>query len=366
MSTHLGLFVVVENRTGPPRRRKREKRLFLRRQPEGAQRWRGRMQWTFLLLNVWIGIQFVRFVTAAERAAHGPLPSRPPGVEGWLPIAGLMNLKSFLATGAVPAIHPASMFLLAAFLVMSIALRKTFCGWLCPVGTISEHLWKLGRKLFGVNVILPRWVDLALRAPKYMLLAAFVYVVVSMSADAIAAFLGSPYGLIADVKMLDLFRRMGETTAAALSIIAVLSIFIKNFWCRFLCPYGALMGLGALFSPVWIRRNPAACIDCAKCRKACPSDLPVNTRLAIHSAECTGCLECVSACPSENALDLSIAGKRNFGKRATDPRWLAAGIFAIFFAFVAYAKLSGHWDSPIPEAAYRRLIQHAAEYGHPH
>jgi polyferredoxin len=251
------------------------------------------------------------------------------------------------------------MFLLLAFLAVSILLRKTFCSWLCPVG-------KMGKRFRGSNFTLPRWPDLALRAPKYALLAAFGYVVVAMSADAIAAFLGSPYGLIADVKMLDLFRRMGETTAVVLSIVVVLSLFIKTFWCRFLCPYGALMGLGSLFSPVWVKRNPEACIDCAKCRKACPSNLPVDTNLAIHSAECIGCLECVSACPSENALDFSIMGRRALGNRATDPRWLAAGIFVIFFGFVVYAKLSGHWESPIPEAAYRQLIQRSAEYAHPH
>jgi len=366
MSAHLGLFVAVEHRSSCSRRRRRDKKLFLRRRPEGAQRWRRRAQWTFLLLNLWIGAQFYHFVTAAERAAGGALPSRPPGVEGWLPIAGLMNLKYFLATGSIPAIHPAAMFLLGAFLTASILFRKTFCSWLCPVGTVSERLWKAGRRFCGSNFLLPGWADLALRIPKYALLAAFLFVTAAMPANAIAAFLGSPYGLINDVKLLDLFRRMGATTAIVLSIIAVLSVFIKNFWCRFLCPYGALMGLGSLFSPVWVRRNPEACIECGKCRRACPSNLPVDTKLAIHSAECTGCLECVSACPSENALDLSIMGRRTLGRRATDPRWLAAGIFAIFFGFVLYAKLSGHWETPIPDAAYRRLIQHSSEYGHPH
>ncbi len=60
-----------------------------------------------------------------------------------------MNLKAFLLTGDVPRIHPAASFLLAAFVLMSILLRKAFCGWLCPVGAISEWLWKLGRGSFG-------------------------------------------------------------------------------------------------------------------------------------------------------------------------------------------------------------------------
>ena len=49
--------------------------------------------------------------------------------------------KYFVLTGQVPAVHPAAMFLLVAFLTMSVLFRKLFCGWLCPVGTISEYLY---------------------------------------------------------------------------------------------------------------------------------------------------------------------------------------------------------------------------------
>ena len=59
----------------------------------------------------------------------------------------------------------------------------------------------------------------------------------------------SPYGLIADVKMLNFFRHIGETGLIVLGIFAVASLIVKNFWCRFLCPYGALLGLVSFFSP---------------------------------------------------------------------------------------------------------------------
>jgi polyferredoxin len=96
--------------------------------------------------------------------------SRPAGVEGWLPIAGLMNLKYLLVTGRAPAVHPAAMFLLIGFLLMSVLMKKAFCGWLCPVGTFSEMLWKAGRKVFGRNFQVPRWLDRELRGLKYLLL----------------------------------------------------------------------------------------------------------------------------------------------------------------------------------------------------
>jgi polyferredoxin len=71
-----------------------------------------------------------------------------------------MNLKYFLATGHVPSIHPAAMFLLIAFLAISFLFRKALCGWLCPIGTLSEGLWKFGRKMLKRNWVFPRWIDL--------------------------------------------------------------------------------------------------------------------------------------------------------------------------------------------------------------
>src|SRR5207237_7965110 len=102
------------------------------------------------------------------------------------------NLKVLLLTGRMPAIHAAGMFLLLAFLAMSWLFRKSFCGWLCPVGTVSEYLWRLGRQTFNRNFRVPRYLDIALRGLKYLLLGLFLYAVVSMSVPGIRAFLEGP------------------------------------------------------------------------------------------------------------------------------------------------------------------------------
>lgn len=128
-----------------------------------------------MLLNLWIGVQFYLFVRYYETGGRSIRVTRPPGVEGWLPIASLMNLKALLQTGHLPAIHPAGTLLLMAFLAMSLVFRKSFCGWLCPVGTVSEYLWRFGRTLFGRNLRLPRALDIALRGIKYVLMGLFIY-----------------------------------------------------------------------------------------------------------------------------------------------------------------------------------------------
>ena len=127
--------------------------------PDRSQFLRRAFQFGFLGLNLWIGIQFFLFVHYFESGGKTAAASRPPGVEGWLPIASLMNLKALAFTGELPRIHPAGTLLLIAFLAISWIFRKSFCSWLCPVGTISEYLARLGRSIFRRNFRPPRWLD---------------------------------------------------------------------------------------------------------------------------------------------------------------------------------------------------------------
>ncbi len=330
------------------------------------------VQSTFLALNLWIGFRFYAWVRFFESGGLTKYVERPAGVDGWLPIDGLMNLKLTLLTGRVPRVHPAGMFLLLAFLGISLLLHKAFCSWLCPAGTASEYLWKLGRKLLGRNFRLPRWADIPLRGLKYLLLGFFVWIIGRMSVETLAGFLSGPYGIIADVKMLNFFRHIGQTGAVVLAVIALLSLLVQDFWCRYLCPYGALAGLAALLSPVRIRRESAPCIDCGKCAKACPAGLPVDRLVEIRSAECTACLECVAVCPAQGALQLAVSNgarspwARLLGWKGTITPWaVAASITVIFLGGVIYARISGHWQTQVPNAVYLRLVPNADSESHP-
>ena len=334
---------------------------FTRRVADNLQSWRRGFQVAFLLLNLWVGAQFYFFVRYCETNGATAFVPRPPGVEGWLPIAGLMNLKFAVLTHTLPEVHTAGFFLFVAFLGMSLVFKKAFCSWLCPVGTISEALWQGGRELFGREFTPWPWLDIPLRSLKYLVFGFFGYAILNMSADDIAGFLNSPYGALADVKMLDFFRTLSTTAAVVLVLLAVGSLAVKNLWCRYLCPYGALLGLAALVSPTRIRRDPVTCIDCDKCTKACPSFIPVASLITVKTAECTACLECVSSCPVQGALDVTITGTT---RRV--PGWaVAAGVAAFFLLIVGGAKLAGRWDSQLPIEVYKQLIPNAASLGHP-
>lgn len=306
-----------------------------------------------MLWVVGIGIRFGMFVNAIQSGATAPLVSRPPGVEGFLPIGALTSLKYWLVSGKIHPVHPAALVIFLAILLMSLLAKKSFCSWFCPVGTISEVACKLGRRLFGRNFRVWRWLDFGLRGIKYLLLLLFVkLILLDMPAEALGGFLDAPYWAVSDVKMLHFFTRMSVITMVVLACLTFLSLFYKMFWCRYLCPYGALLGLASLVSPFKIRRDSAGCSGCQRCTAACPSGLTVHSCTAVSSPECTGCLTCVANCPELNVLAMQPV----FRKRPL-PVWVfPAVVVIIFMAAIAAGMVSGHWHSSLNHADYQRLI----------
>jgi len=324
---------------------------------------RNYVQLGVFLVTVGIGIHF--FIYIHQAGGEGAITvSRPAGVEGFLPIGALMGWKLFLLTGIWDPVHPAAMVILGFAAGISLGLRKSFCGWFCPVGTLSEWLWKSGRKLFGRNYTLPLWLDFPLRSLKYLFLAFFVWTILSMSRLAIVAFLQGPYYKMSDVKMLFFFTQMSTITAVVLISLALLSLVFRNFWCRYLCPYGALMGLFSLFSPTRIQRKPETCIDCKLCSEVCPYHLTIDRKLRIISPECNGCMDCTLVCPVKNTLELRTVG---VSKKVWSVARLGALIVVLYLGLVYAASITGHWNSSVPEQEFRLRLQeiHLSEYTHP-
>lgn len=311
------------------------------------------VQWCFMLWVIGIGIRFGMFVNSVERGAVVPLVSRPPGVEGFLPIGALTSLKYWLVSGEIHPVHPAALVIFVTILLMSLLAKKSFCSWLCPVGTLSEGAFKIGRKLAGRNYRIWRWLDYGLRSIKYLLLLMFVkFILVDMSVEALGGFLDAPYWAVSDVKMLHFFTSMSLTTMVVLAILTLFSLFYKMFWCRYLCPYGALLGLASIVSPFKIRRDSTRCTGCQRCSAICPSGLVVHSSTAVSSPECTGCLTCVAHCPERNVLAMQPV----FWKRPL-PVWVfPAVVVFMFMAGTGAGMVSGHWQSSLSYSDYQRLI----------
>jgi NAD-dependent dihydropyrimidine dehydrogenase PreA subunit len=312
------------------------------------------------LCCLWIGFAFARFYTAA-RAGILPLPERPPGVEGFLPIGGVIGLFDWVAHGTLNHVHPAATILVLIALVLAFLLRKSFCAWICPIGFLSELLAGFGRRLFGRNFRLWIWPDRLLRGVKYLLMLFFLQSIVTMGSFGLRAFLEAPYNRMADVHMGLFFSRLSLTAAVVLGVLALGSIVVKGFWCRYFCPYGALLGIVSWLSPTRVVRDPKSCIDCGLCDRACMARLSVSKSVQVLDPECTGCMDCVAICPVGEALSMKAGSKRIGG------RGLAIAVLLVFLLGYFGARSAGMWKNGLSDLEYVRGVSQidSGVYSHP-
>ena len=307
-------------------------------------------QWLILLLLVNSGIRLYLFLRQLELGLPVTV-SKPPSVEGFLPLGGLVGFRTWLETGYFDPIHPAAVVIITIAFLMSLFLKKAFCGWVCPICTVSEATYRLGEKLLGKNFKLPSWLDYPLRSFKYLLLSFFIYGIFwQMSSQNALAFLQTPYWKVADLKMLQFFLRPSTLTIEILAVLVVASFFLKNPWCRYFCPYGALLGILSLLSPFKVRREPQKCTGCHKCTRVCPAYLEVEDKQVVHSVECMGCLNCVSECPAEGALDI------NLFSRKVHPLVFPLLVAVLLWGGILLAIATGHWYSALTINDYKTLI----------
>jgi len=319
------------------------------------------IQIAFVLLCIWIGYDFYKFVSFLESGGTLEFSSRPPGVDGFLPISSMMSLYYFLQTGIIHNAHPAGLVIFFAIILMSFIIGKSFCSWFCPVGFISEMLGNLGEKIFRRKIKMPKFLDYPLRSIKYLLLAFLFYTVfVMMNVTALKTFLDSPYNIVADVKMYYFFAKISQFSLIVIGILIVLSVIFRNFWCRYLCPYGALLGFISLFSPAKIKRNTETCTDCKACTKACPSFIKVHKMKSVISDECTSCMSCIDACPVKSTLYFKpVIAKKEINKK------IAAGILiSVFLLATGVAMLAGSWQNNVSKEEYLRHFKNIEKLDH--
>lgn len=323
---------------------------------------RNAVQVAVALYLVFAGWQFYLFVQHFLSRGATPFVGRPPVVEAFLPLSALVALRAWLGTGVVDAVHPAGFFILVAVLVTGVVFGKAFCAWLCPLGALSEALWRLGRWLTRRVWRLPRPADWALQSLKYFLLAFFLKAILFDFTPAAALYFSrTSYNVVADVKMLYFFLQPGPEVVAFLGAMAALSLFLPNFWCRYLCPYGALLGLLGVFAPFRVRREPARCNGCQRCTRACPEGLAVAEAVEVDSPACSRCLDCVVACPRRGALGVAALGRFRLPATAAYP----VAFLVAFFGILLAAQAAGYWESSVPYEMYARLIPRFDVFNHP-
>ncbi len=220
------------------------------------------------------------------------------------PFGGVVSVYQFITTGTfVRKVHSASFILMWIVFVLTVFLGPVFCGWVCPFGSIQEWFGKLGKKIFKrrFNRLIPYKVDRILRYLRYVALGLIVYMTAATGTLMFAKI--DPYFALFN------FWTSEVTVAAMIILIVVLllSLVVERPFCKYACPYGALLGVFNLLRIFKIRRSPVTCIDCKACDRTCPMNIPVSTTGAVRDHQCIACLKCTSeqACPVDKTVELT-------------------------------------------------------------
>ncbi len=218
------------------------------------------------------------------------------------PFGGVVSIYQYITSGTyVQKIHDSSLVLMWIVFILTIGFGPVFCGWICPLGSIQEWVSVIGRRVFKnrFNNLIPYSYDRYLRYARYMVLAWVVYMT-AMTGKLVFNEV-DPYSA--------LFHLWSDEIAigglAILGITLLLSLVMERPWCKYACPYGALLGISNLFRIFKIRRNSGTCISCNKCSRTCPMNIRVADKSAVLDHQCISCLKCTSeeACPVVNTVE---------------------------------------------------------------
>jgi polyferredoxin len=226
--------------------------------------------------NGWrLGIQILFFGIIASVALGQWLEGQGMAVS-WLstacfhaicPFGGVVSIYQLATSGGfVQKVDQSAFILMYIAFALAVIIGPAFCGWICPFGSFQEWLAKLGRKLFGrrFNNFTPSRVDHYLRFFRYAVLILVVYATAVSARLVFADY--DPYHA--------LFKfwssEVGPASLVVLGVVIVLAMFVERPFCKYACPYGALLGLFNYFRVFQLRRSEAKCIDCKACDRSCP------------------------------------------------------------------------------------------------
>jgi polyferredoxin len=240
-------------------------------------------------------------IVAAVR--HSSEPSgTTASTDALCPFGGVETLWTWVTTGRLmPQTHPSNIVLGAGVLAGVLLAGNAFCGWICPFGALQDALHWLARRLHLPSLTPSPRTDRVLRLGRFVVLGVIVYASAATARLWFADY--DPYVTAFGLKWLfDPDISVMWPALAILAVIVVGSLLIERFWCRYLCPAGAVFAVLGHLSILRIKRSGTSCTGCNLCVAPCPVGIDVSRADATVSTDCVGCLDCVTACPVGGAL----------------------------------------------------------------
>ena len=221
------------------------------------------------------------------------------------PFGAVESIISLVITGGlVQKLQMSNIVISILILLVTLIFGAVFCSFVCPLGTLQEWIGKIGRKIFKkkYNRFIPQKLHNVLRYFRYVTLAATI--ILTFNAGRLIFADVDPY-----YAMYHFFT--DEITIGSLVVLGVTmigSLFVERPWCKYACPYGAVLGIVGKFSFLKIRRKADTCNSCTLCDRQCPVNIEISKYDRIGHSSCIRCMDCVeddNSC-AHNCLTYSL------------------------------------------------------------
>ena len=258
------------------------------------------IQILFLVITILIGL---RHILPGESSKGGAF-------DAFCPFGAIETLWSLVDSGqTLKTTSPLNFSILLGVLGVSLLTGRAFCGWMCPLGTLQDLLANLSSRFFpetsraraegklGLPIRISEKNAVWMRGLKYLVLA------VILAASTWAVY--PPLREICPARALFSFQLTTPLLGSVLATFMITSLLNRRFWCKYLCPLGAVLVPFNKIAPLRLALNQDSCTQCGRCDPACPMDIKDLTH-NLRSPECIQCLDCQEACRDKGALELRL------------------------------------------------------------
>lgn len=183
--------------------------------------------------------------------------------------------------------------------ILTMLAGRIFCGWMCIFGAYNDWVYIISNKIFKNKYKINKELDKNLKYIKYIVLAVIIlFIWTGILAIPEGSSPWDAYTQIFDIKFMLQQYFIGSIL---LLIITLGAIFVERFFCRYLCPLGAIFSILSKCKIFKINKEKTACGNCKACSVKCSMGIDLDSVEKVNSGECIQCLNCVGICPKENA-----------------------------------------------------------------
>ena len=263
--------------------------------------------------------------------------------ERWCPFGGVEAIYGYITDGnLICSLGVSNFYVLAAVVLITLLLRRAFCGYLCPIGAISEWLSAMAKRLGLRPRRVPYRLDRLLAMLKYVVLGVILWFTWRASELVFRGY-DPCYALIG---------RHGEDVTVWTYVVAgavvLASLFVLLPFCRWFCPLAAVFAPFSRVALTRVKRSPAACSECGACGRVCPMGIQVDRVSQVVASRCVACMECIGACPHQGTGAIEWGPPRWLGGR-----WPQSALVVVLLLCVSMA-VAAVYAFPMPSFVWAR------------